>query len=63
MKKSANELADIAINMADNLTSQIRNLNGNTGTVKEMISDIWHYRENTPFVTTVYEAIQEMKPS
>lgn len=63
MKKSANELADIAILMADTLTNQIRNLNGNTGTVKEMISDIWHYRENTPFVTTVYEAIQEVKPS
>lgn len=63
MKKSASELADIAIDMADTLTNQIRNLNGNTGTVKEMISDIWHYRENTPFVTTVYEAIQETKPS
>jgi hypothetical protein len=62
MKKSASELADIAIDMADTLTNQIRNLNGNTGTVKEMISDIWHYRENTPFVTTVYEAIQEIKP-
>lgn len=63
MKKSANDLADIAIDMADNLTNQIRNLNGNTHTVKQMISDIWYFRENTPFVTTVYEAIQEVKPS
>ena len=62
MKMSANELADIAILMADNLTNQIRNLNGNTSAVKQMIGDIWHYRENTPFVTTVYEAIQEVKP-
>lgn len=63
MKKSANELADIAILMADTLTNQIRNLNGNTPVVKEMIGDIWYNRENTPFVTTVYEAIQEVKPS
>lgn len=62
MKKSANELADIAILMADTLTNQIRNLNGNTPVVKEMIGDIWYNRENTPFVTTVYEAIQEVKP-
>lgn len=63
MPKSANELADVAIDMADILTNQIRNLNGNTHIVKEMIGDIWHNRENTPFVTTVYEAIQEVKPS
>lgn len=62
MKKSANDLADIAILMADTLTNQIRNLNGNTPVVKEMIGDIWYNRENTPFVTTVYEAIQEVKP-
>ena len=62
MPKSANELADVAIDMADILTNQIRNLNGNTHIVKEMIGDIWHNRENTPFVTTVYEAIQETKP-
>jgi hypothetical protein len=61
-KKSADQLADEAIEMADSLTNHIRNLNGNTHTVKAMISDIWHYRENTPFVTTVYEAIQEVKP-
>lgn len=62
-KQSANELADKAIEMADTLTRDIRNLNGNTHTIKAMISDIWHYRENTPFVTTVFEAIQEVKPS
>lgn len=62
MSKSANELADIAMNMADTLTNHIRNLNGNTHIVKEMIGDIWHHRENTPFVTTVYESIQEIKP-
>jgi len=61
-RKSANALADKAIEMADDLTSHIRNLNGNTNTVKSIISDIWHYRENTPFVTTVYEAVQEVKP-
>lgn len=60
--KTADELADQAISMADTLTHDIRNLNGNTHTIKAMISDIWHYRENTPFVTTVYEAIQEVKP-
>jgi hypothetical protein len=61
-KLTADQLADKAIDMADNLTNEIKNLNGNTHTIKAMISDIWHYRENTPFVTTVYEAIQEVKP-
>lgn len=54
--------ADKAIDMADGLISHIRSMNGNTHTVKEMMGDIWAHRENTPFVTTVYEAIQEVKP-
>lgn len=54
--------ADIAIDMANDLITTIQNLNGNTHTVKEMISDIWAHRENTPFVVTVFEAIQEVKP-
>ena len=61
-KLTADQLADKAIDMADNLTNEIKNLNGNTHTIKARISDIWRYRENTPFVTTVYEAIQEVKP-
>ena len=60
---NAQTLANRAIDMADSLTKQIKNLNGNTHTVKDMIGDIWYNRENTPFVTTVYEAIQEVKPS
>jgi hypothetical protein len=61
-KLSAEQLADHAISMADDLVTHIRKMNGNTHTVKEMISDIWAHRENTPFVVTVYEAIQEVKP-
>lgn len=58
----ASNQADSAIALADKLVTEIRSMNGNTHTVKEMISDIWAHRENTPFVTTVYEAIQEVKP-
>lgn len=54
--------ADTAIEMGDKLIVEIKNMNGNTHTVKEMISDIWYHRNNTPFVTTVFEAIQEIKP-
>jgi len=61
-KFSADELADLAIQQMDELVTHIRQMNGNTHTVKEMISDIWAHRENTPFVVTVYEAIQEVKP-
>lgn len=61
-KPSANDLADKAIDMTEKLVNHIKNLNGNTHTVKEMIGDIWAHRENTPFVVTVYEAIQEVKP-
>lgn len=61
-KQSADALADLAISTIDDLVTHIQQMNGNTHTVKEMISDIWAHRENTPFVVTVFEAIQEVKP-
>lgn len=56
------EKADTAIKMADELTVEMKRYSSGDDPIKSLISDLWRHRNNVPFVTTVYEAIQEVKP-
>jgi len=55
--------ADNAIAMVDDITNRMRSYSAGPDPIKGLMSDLWQHRNNIPFVTTVYEAIQEVKPS
>lgn len=55
------EKADNAIAMVDDLTNSMRAYSAGNDPVKALMSDLWQHRNNVPFVTTIYEAIQEVK--
>lgn len=54
--------ANEAIAMADEITAKVKKANGTTDTIVLIIVDILNNKDNIPFVTTVYEAVQEIKP-
>lgn len=54
---AALERADIAIQMIDELLADIVA----SDPVNDLIADILQNRNNTPFLVTVYEAVQEVK--
>ncbi len=61
-KPVAIERANVAIRMADELTQSMRSYSSGNDPIKGLMADLWQHRNNVPFVTTVYEAIQEVKP-
>lgn len=54
--------ADTAIAMVNDLTNTMRAYSSGNDPVKALMSDLWQHRNNVPFMVTVYEAIQEVKP-
>lgn len=51
--------ANTAIQMMDDLVAEIVS---DDHPVKDLIADILQNRDNTPFLVTVYEAVEEVKP-
>jgi len=54
--------ADKAIKIADELTDTMRRYKSGNDPVEALIIDLRRHRKNVPFLTTVYEAVQEAKP-
>lgn len=56
---------DVAFNQAtrenSELISHMREASGSTDAVRALMADIWAQHHNVPFLTTVYEAVREMK--
>ena len=50
-----------AMNTSDDLISRMRESSGSKDAVRAIMADIWAQHHNIPFMTTVYEAVQEMK--
>jgi hypothetical protein len=62
MAQPALDRADKAIRIADELTNAMRHYRSSNDAVESLIIDLRRHRRNIPFITTVYEAIQEAKP-
>jgi hypothetical protein len=50
-----------AMEVSDDLISQMRNASSLRDPGRSVVADIWKRRHNVPFMTTVYEAVAEMK--
>ncbi|CAN7372128.1 hypothetical protein LJR220_003315 [Bradyrhizobium sp. LjRoot220] len=50
-----------AMSISDELIDKMRAANGTMDTVRSLVTDILQRRHNVPVVTTIYEAVQEMK--
>lgn len=50
-----------AMSASDDLLYRIREAGRETDAAREVIADIWSQASNIPFMTTVYEAVQEAK--
>ena len=50
-----------AMEVSDDLISQMRQASSLRDTGRSVVADIWKRRHNVPFMTTVYEAVAEMK--
>ncbi len=50
-----------AMDASADLLFRIREAGRETDVARSMMSDIWTQSENVPFMTTVYQAIQEAK--
>ena len=58
---AASAFQQIAIIMADEITEIMRQYSNGNDPVKGLMADLWRHRNNIPFMTTVFEAIQEVK--
>ena len=56
---------EAAFNQATRINTELimhmREVSGSTDAVRAIMADIWAQHNNVPFLTTVYEAVQEMK--
>jgi len=52
---------DNAMRISDDLIEKMERASQSKDVVPAMMADIWLQRHNIPFVTTVYESVQEMK--
>jgi len=52
---------DTAMRISDELIEKMERASQSKDVVPAMMADIWLQRHNVPFVTTVYESVQEMK--
>ncbi len=50
-----------AMSTSADLIEKLRKLNGTTEVARQVMSDVWDHRQNVPFLTTVYQAVQEGK--
>jgi hypothetical protein len=52
---------DRAMNASADLIHRIREAERETSAAREIMSDVWSQSKNVPFLTTVYQAVQEAK--
>lgn len=50
-----------AMSISDELIEKMRAASSSTDPVRAVMADLWQQRHNVPFVTTIYEAAQEVK--
>lgn len=50
-----------AMNESDDLLRQMKEASRSTDSARGVMADIWHQRNNVPFMVTVREAVLEMK--
>ncbi len=50
-----------AMAVTDDLLDKMREASQSTDAARSVISDVWAQAHNVPFMTTVYEAVQEAK--
>lgn len=50
-----------AMAVSDELLARMREASQSTDAVRGIMADIWHQNHNVPFVTTVFESVQEAK--
>jgi hypothetical protein len=49
-----------AVKESDDLIERLRELSAADDPVCQLFADMWQFRKNTPVITTLYEANQEM---
>ena len=49
-----------AIAESESLINSLREASRSSHPVRDLVRDIWNHRRNTPYITTIYEANQEM---
>lgn len=52
---------DAAMAISGELIADMRATNGSMDAVRSLVTDILQRRHNVPVVTTIYEAVQELK--
>jgi hypothetical protein len=52
---------DRAMNESADLLNQMREHSCSTDAARAVMADVWAQNHNIPFVTTVYQVVQEMK--
>lgn len=50
-----------AMTLTDEVTTRMREAAASTDVARAVMADIWSQNHNVPFLTTVVEAVQEMK--
>lgn len=50
-----------AMGVSDDLLHCLRGRSDPNDAARSVISDVWSYHHNIPFLTSVYETVQEMK--
>jgi hypothetical protein len=50
-----------AVGASDDLIQRMRDSAPTTAAARAVMADVWAGHRNIPFLTTVYEAVQEMK--
>lgn len=52
---------DEAMKVSGDLLRRMRETSGSTDAARALMADIWQQNHNVPFMTTVYESVQEAK--
>lgn len=60
-RAAADTAYDKAVGASDDLIQRMRDSAPSTAAVRAVVTDVWAGHRNIPFLTTVYEAVQEMK--
>lgn len=50
-----------AMAVSDDLLERMREASQSTDAARALMADLWHQKHNMPFLTTVYESVQEAK--
>ncbi len=50
-----------AMSLTEEVTVKMRETAASNDPVRALMADLWAQHHNVPFMTTVYEAVQEMK--